>query len=105
MKGILREGCSIKPDKFKNDGSMSGRVNDQLKKKIIQYLQTPKPGTVGMMPMIDPVTKEVYSRENIIRDSDGYQWSSGVTYMFDKYDILLSDEFMSFMEDRFGLKR
>lgn len=97
MKNVLDSACSIKPESYKADGSMTQRIEPGLKEKILKFLNAPEAGVIGSMPMIDPVTGEIYSRENVIRESDGFAWSSGAIYMFDKYDIKLSDDFINFI--------
>lgn len=101
MRGIIKEGCSIWPDEFKNDSTMTMEISQKLKIAIVKYLKLPAPGLVGDCAMLDPVTGECYSHENIIRQADGFEWSSGAIYAFEKYNIKLSDEFMNFMKSKF----
>ena len=95
MTSILNENCSIKPELYKNDGSMTRKVSTDIKKKILDFLYAPEPGLIGDMQLIDPITRECYSNENEIRESDGFRWNTAIIYMFEKYDIMLSDKFMN----------
>ena len=70
------------------------------KSDIIDYLKKPEPGLIGDCSLLDPVTGVCYSHENIIRQADGFQWSSGLIYAFEKYNVMLTDEFMDFIKGK-----
>ena len=97
-KMIVPESTSFIRGKFRNDSSMVEKLPDELKRRILTYLKEPEPGTVGDMPMIDPVTGVKYDSTNILREKDGFAWSSAAIYMLEKYDIRLSDDFLRLFE-------
>lgn len=97
-KMIVPENMSFRPGEFKNDSSMVEKLPAELKKRILIYLKEPEAGMIGDMPMIDPVTREKYDSTNIIREKDGFGWSSAAIYMLEHYDIRLSKEFLKLFE-------
>lgn len=99
-KMIFPESTSFRLGEFKNDNSMVEKLPPALKKRILDYLKEPEPGLIGDMPMIDPVTGIRYDSTNIIREKDGFGWSSAAIYMLENYDIRLSDEFLKLFEEK-----
>ena len=94
VKNVVYSGISFRQGEFKNDGSMVRKLPDELKNQILNYLKAPEPALIGDVRLIDPVTGNCYNRTNIIRQKDGFEWSSAVIYMLEHYDIRLSDEFL-----------
>ena len=94
MKDVVPAWVSFEADEFKNDQTMVKKLPDGLKHKILSYLNEPEPDTVADMPLIDPVTGKVYDRTNILRVKDGFEWSTAEIYMFENYDVILSDDFL-----------
>lgn len=95
---VEAKGVSFKPGEFKNDDSMVQKLAPELKARILEYLNKPEPGTIGMVKLVDPITGECYSHECILREKDGFEWASSTIYMLDKYDIRLSDAFLKLFE-------
>ena len=98
LKGIVAKNVSFRRGEFRNDSSMVQKLPEELKRRVLQYLKEPPPGLVGDMPMIDPVTGKKYDSTNIIRDRDGFEWSSAAIYMLEHYDVKLSEEFLRLCE-------
>lgn len=94
LLSVEAEEVSFSQGEFKNDDTMVQKLNPKLKKRILEYLKEPDPGTIGMVVLKDPITGKCYSHESIIREKDGFEWSSATIYMFEKYDIRLSKEFL-----------
>ncbi len=94
MKDVVANWVSFEADEFKNDKTMVKKLPDDLKQRILRYLKEPEPDTVADMPLVDPVTGKLYNRTNILRVKDGFEWSTAEIYMFEHYDVILSDEFM-----------
>jgi len=94
LLSIKAKGVSFRPGEFKNDDTMVEKLPPELKSRILEYLKKPEPGLIGMVTLKDPVTGKCYSHESIIREKDGFEWSSATIYMFEKYDIRLSEEFL-----------
>lgn len=97
-KSIIPKGTSFRQGEFKNDSSMVKKLPAGLKNRILTYLKTPTPIMIGDMPMIDPVTGRKYDSTNILREKDGFGWSSGAIYMLEHYDIKLSDDFLDYFK-------
>ena len=94
MKDVVAAWVSFEADEFKNDKTMIKKLPAELKHKILRYLKEPEPDTVADMPLIDPVTGKTYDRTNILRVKDGFEWSTAEIYMFEHYDVILSDDFL-----------
>lgn len=95
---IIANGISFRPGEFRNDGTMVQKLNPELKARILEYLNKPEPGMIGMVCLTDPVTGKCYSHENILRQKDGFQWNSSTIYMFEKYNVRLSEAFLRLFE-------
>lgn len=70
---------------------------DELKnkKKILDYLKNiVQPTWVSPIILVDPFTNESYSDYQAIYEKDGFTWDKKTVYMFEKYNIKLSDEFL-----------
>ena len=91
---IVHPEVSIKKGEFKNDSSMTSKLPSELKTRILNYLREPPAGLIGDVSLIDPVTGKCYNHTSIIREKDGFTWNSAVIYMFENYDIKLSEEFL-----------
>ena len=97
-KDIIPENISYRPGEFKADSSMVKKLPSELKQRILSYLRAPEPGMVGDMPMIDPVTGKKYDSTNILREKDGFEWSSADIYMLEHYDVRLSEDFLKLFQ-------
>ena len=96
---VVADDVSFRPGEFKRDFTMVEKLPAELKQRILDYMYTPPPGLVGDVRLIDPVTGVQYDHTSIIRERDGFSWSSAVIYMFEHYDIRLSDEFLKLFEN------
>lgn len=99
LKSIVPETTSFRQGEFKNDSTMIKKLPPAIKKKVLDYLKEPEPTWVSGKRMTDPITGEFYSHENLIREKDGFSWSSAAIYMLEKYDIRLSEEFLSLFRE------
>lgn len=93
MKDIMPDWVSFRIGEFSNE-IMVDKLPSELKDRILDYLKTPQPTTVADMPLIDPVTGKLYTRTNVLREKDGFEWSTAEIYMFEHYNVILTDEFM-----------
>lgn len=95
-RDVASEKVNIKKGFFLNDSSMTRSYSETEKNAVLKYFATKgKVGMVGTSSLRDPVTGERYSHENKIYESDKYIWSDALVYMFKKYSILLTDEFIN----------
>ena len=62
--------------------------------KILRFLKSYDPVLVGCFVLRDPITKKVHSTANLCYEKDGYEWTNEVTYLFEKYNIKLNDDFI-----------
>ena len=97
-KMIVPDGVSFRPGEFKNNNSMVEKLPSDLKKRVLAYLKEPPPGLIGDCPLVDPVTGVKYDSTNIIREKDGFGWSSAAIYMLEHYNVRLSEEFLKLFE-------
>ena len=93
MKDIMPDWVSFRIGEFSTE-MMKDKLPSELKNRILDYLNTPQPTTVADMPLIDPVTGKLYTRTNVLREKDGFEWSTAEIYMFEHYNVILTDEFM-----------
>lgn len=93
MKDIMPDWVSFRIGEFSTE-IMEDKLPSELKNRILDYLNTPQPTTVADMPLIDPVTEKLYTRTNVLREKDGFEWSTAEIYMFEHYNVILTDEFM-----------
>ena len=93
-KDIVMKGISFRRGEFKLNNSTVEKLPQELKKRILAYLKSPPLGTMCGKTMIDPITGECYGMTNILREKDGFEWSTPEIYMFEHYDIRLSEEFL-----------
>ena len=94
MKSIVSEDVILERGLFKPDSYMTDRLPEELKERFQGYLTSVPDVLVGDCTLRDPVTGKRYETTNIIREKDGYIWSTHTIYMFKHYDIKLSDEFL-----------
>ena len=97
-KDVVAEGVSFRQGEFKLDKSMVEKLPSELKSRILDYLKEPPPGLIGDCPLVDPVTGVKYESTNIIREKDGFGWSSAAIYMLEHYDVRLSEDFLKLFE-------
>lgn len=93
MKDIMPDWVSFRIEEFSKE-KMENKLPSELKNRILDYLKAPQPTTVADMPLIDPVTGKLYTRTNVLREKDGFEWSTAEIYMFEHYNVVLTDEFM-----------
>ena len=94
VKTIISPMVSLRTGQFKPDSYMTEKLPPTLKARILTYLQSVPDIMIGDCPLEDPVTGKIYERSNIIREKDGYTWSSHTIYMLRKYDVKLKEEFL-----------
>ncbi len=97
-KRVLHPDVTLRQGEFRNDSSMTRKLPEHLKRRILAYLEAPEIGPIGDVRMVDPVTGKCYSHTSLIREKDGFSWSSAVIYMLKHYDVKLSDEFIALFE-------
>ena len=86
---------SIRSIKTKDDlNSFVSPVPVKNRNKILAFLKSAEPGPIGFFALKDPVTQKAYSTGCICYEKDGFSWTNGVTYLFEKYNIRLNDEFL-----------
>ena len=93
-KSIISEDVSLKIGQFKPNSYMTDRLPADLKERVLDYLTSVPDVLIGDCPMRDPVTGKIYERTNVIREKDGFVWSTHTIYMLERYDVKLSDEFL-----------
>ena len=94
MKRIISTPyCNLSKDELKVN-----LLADDLKTRIIKYLYSGELGVAGDCTLKDPFTGEVFSRTSAQRIKDGFEWWSMDTYMFEKYNIALADEFLAIFQ-------
>ncbi len=94
MKSIISEVVSLKSGQFKPDSYMTDRLPADLKERVLDYLTSTPDVLIGDCPLRDPMTGERYETTNIIREKDGFVWSTHTIYMLKNYDVKLSEEFL-----------
>lgn len=94
MKSIISEVVSLKRGQFKPDSYMTDRLPVELKERILDYLTSVPDVLIGDCPLIDPITGERYETTNIVREKDGFVWSTHTIYMIEHYDVKLSEDFL-----------
>lgn len=94
QRRIIPNGTTYRQGEFVNNGPMVQKLRPELKQRILKYLNAPAPGMVGDVKLIDPVTGKVYGHTSILRENDGFIWSTSDIYMLEHYDIKLSDDFL-----------
>ena len=94
LKAVVRPEISFRRGEFKNDQTMTQKLPAELKRRILDYLKSAEPGIMGDMPLIDPVTGVVYERTNVLREKDGFEWSTAEIYMIEHYDVALTNDFL-----------
>ena len=99
-KDITSENVSFRKGEFRNDSSMVEKLPPELKQRILAYLKAQPPGTLCGKPMRDPITGKCYGMTNALREKNGFEWSTPEIYMFEHYDIRLSDEFLRLFEQQ-----
>lgn len=71
------------------------RLNGNRKARIMRYLRRGNLGIVGDCEVCDPFTKKVLTRTSEQFVKDGFEWWTLDIYMFEKYDVELTEEFLS----------
>jgi hypothetical protein len=102
MNSIISPIVLLKAGQFKPDSYMTEKLPPALKDRILHYLESVPDILVGDCPLRDPVTGEIYERTNIVREKDGYTWTSHTIYMLRKYDVKLKEEFLRMFEQGDG---
>ena len=69
-----------------------------LKRRILRYLKSGELGIVGDCAVKDPFTGEIFTRTSAQRVKDGFEWWTIDIYLFEKYDISLSNDFMKLFQ-------
>lgn len=94
MNNIFHETVSIRKGEFRDNSSMIEKLPKQLKERILKYLKEPPPGLVGDVVLRDPVSGVVFDTTSVIRERDGYEWSTYEIHMLEHHDARLSEEFL-----------
>ena len=94
MKSIISEVVSLEKGQFQPDSYMTDRLPAELKERIIDYLTSVPDVMTGDCTLRDPITGERYETTNIIREKDGFMWSTHTIYLLEHYDVKLSDDFL-----------
>ena len=102
VKTIISPVVSTKVGQFKPDSDMTEKLSPALKDRILRYLESVPDILVGDCPLKDPVSGEIYERTNIVREKDGFTWSSHAIYMPRKYDVKLKEDFLRMFEQGDG---
>ena len=97
MRNVVDFG--IRTIKTKNDLEAVVSSNPtKNREKILRFLKSAEPVLVGCFVLRDPVTKKVHSTANLCFEKDGFEWTNEVTYLFEKYNIKLNDEFVKMFD-------
>lgn len=98
-KNITIAGMSYRLNEFKNDESMTEKLPSEMKSRILSYLTSAPVGLVGDVRLTDPVTGKSYTHTSVCRNKDGFEWSSADIYMFEHYDVKLSEDFLQLFKE------
>ena len=94
MKSIISEVVSLEKGRFLPNSYMTDRLPAELKERIIDYLTSVSDVMIGDCTLRDPITGERYETTNIIREKDGFMWSTHTIYLLEHYNVKLSDDFL-----------
>lgn len=91
-KSIVHSGVLCFRDEFNE--TMVEKLPSDLKRRILDYLNSAPMGLAGDMRLVDPLTGEWYSSTNVLREKDGFGWNTAIIHMFEQHDIKLNEEFL-----------
>lgn len=94
MKSIISAVVLLESGLFKPDSYMTDRLPADLKERVLDYLTTAPDVLMSDCTLRDPITGKRYETTNIIREKDGFVWSTHTIYMLEHYDVKLSDDFL-----------
>ena len=95
MRTVLAPGVTLKSGLFKPNSEMTMRLPAEKKTRVLAYLLGVPDACIADCQLFDPVTGERYETTNIVREKDGFTWSTHVIYMFERYDVKLAQEFLA----------
>ena len=75
MRTISSSAVSFQTGMFKPNSFMTEKLPKELKKRILDYLNSQPACLIGDVPLRDPVTGRKYALTNVIREKDGFEWS------------------------------